>query len=48
MWPAATGEREDFFGEGLLSVDDGGFWRRRDEAGSGQPRFGAAVDLDGG
>ena len=45
---AGVPEREDFLGEGLVSVDDGELWRRRDAAGSGRPRSGVAIDLDGG
>ena len=61
--PAASprGERADLFGCGQTWVGEGGclggrhgrlFRRRRDEEGSGRPRFGAAVcpggDRDGG
>ena len=61
--PAADlwGERADLFGGGQAWVGEGGclgarhgglFRRRRDEEGSGRPRFGAAVcpggDSDGG
>src|SRR5262245_66078057 len=52
--PAANlwGERQDLFSDSRAQVDEGGglgarqgglFRRRRDEEGSGRPRFGAAV-----